>query len=178
MSKAALRKELTSFDADQLRELVMNIYDSSKEAKAYLEFFLNPDADAMRQKKIDLIFKELKRVKRRNLSKARMSVIRKHIKEFASFGVGYEQTESLMMGAISLSASMEKYVSYTSAQENGLKRLISEYMKLAEKNGELSKGVERLSSMASSPDLCTKHMQVLIKQWTDDALGEIRPSFN
>lgn len=51
MSKALLKKELAHLDRDQLVEVILNAYSSSKEAKDYFEFFLNPDAEALLEKR-------------------------------------------------------------------------------------------------------------------------------
>ena len=63
--------------------MILNVYDSSKEAKAYLEFFLNPDPDAFLKEKFEAILKELKRTKRGGVSKGRISVIGQMIKQGA-----------------------------------------------------------------------------------------------
>lgn len=81
MSKALLKKELAHLDRDQLVEVILNAYSSSKEAKEYFEFFLNPDLEALMQKKVDIIAKELNRAKY-GYSKARISFIRKAISDF------------------------------------------------------------------------------------------------
>lgn len=89
MSKAALKKELNTFSKDQLIEVILGAYSSSKEAKAYFEFFLNPDADALIQENIDFIFKELKRTKY-GRSKGRISEIRRAVKKISDYGAADE----------------------------------------------------------------------------------------
>ena len=103
MSKAALKKELENLSREQLIEVIGAAYSSSKEARAYFEFFLNPDADALLDNKIDIISKELARAKR-GYSKARITVIRKAIRDFSSFGVGDEYVGRLMYAAIRMIA--------------------------------------------------------------------------
>ncbi len=46
MSKAQLKKHLASLDKSQIIEVVMELYEARKEAKDYLEFYLNPNEDA------------------------------------------------------------------------------------------------------------------------------------
>ena len=43
MSKAQLKKHLNTLEKPQIIEMVMELYDARKEAKEYLEFYLNPD---------------------------------------------------------------------------------------------------------------------------------------
>lgn len=43
MSKTKLKKYLATLSHEQIIQVVMDLYDARKEAKEYLEFFLNPD---------------------------------------------------------------------------------------------------------------------------------------
>lgn len=43
MSKAALKKTLANMPPEAIADLVCELYDSRKEAKEYLEYWLNPD---------------------------------------------------------------------------------------------------------------------------------------
>ena len=43
MSKAQLKKQLKTLEKDEIIEMVMELYDARKEAKEYLEFYLNPN---------------------------------------------------------------------------------------------------------------------------------------
>lgn len=86
MSKSQLKKELQTLDKNQLIEVLLSTYSSSAGAKEYLDFFLNPDVDALMDKKLKIIDRELARTKY-GYSKARVSVLNKTLKEFSSFGV-------------------------------------------------------------------------------------------
>lgn len=50
MSKSKLKKELAGMTQEQAADLVMQLYESSKEAKAWLDFYLNPDIEALSEK--------------------------------------------------------------------------------------------------------------------------------
>lgn len=54
MSKAKLKKKLEILPKENVINLVMSLYDASKEAKMYLEFYLTPDshAEVERYKKV------------------------------------------------------------------------------------------------------------------------------
>lgn len=59
MSKAKLKKTLAQMPAEQLVELVLELYDARKEAKEYLEFWLEPDtpkALEKAKKKVERVF--------------------------------------------------------------------------------------------------------------------------
>lgn len=46
MSKAKLKKHLLSLTKEQITDIVLELYDARKEAKEYLEFYLEPNCDA------------------------------------------------------------------------------------------------------------------------------------
>ena len=50
MSKSRLKKELDGMTREQTADLVLQVYESSKEAKAWLDFYLNPDIEALSEK--------------------------------------------------------------------------------------------------------------------------------
>ncbi len=147
MSKASLKKELMSLDHDQLVEVILNAYSSSKEAKEYFEFFLNPDADTLLEKKTDIIAKELNRT-RRGYSKARISAIRNTIRDFAAYGPGDEYVYRLMLDTIRMIVGMERYIHYPDALNNGVIRLTADFTALAdgmEAAGQACADLERMN---------------------------------
>lgn len=50
MSKSKLKKELAGMTQDQVADLMIQVYEASKEAKAWLDFYLNPDIEALSEK--------------------------------------------------------------------------------------------------------------------------------
>ncbi len=162
MSKASLRKELVTFTNEQLVEVILNAYSSSKEAKAYFEFFLNPDVDALLEKKIDLIAKELNRSKR-NYSKARISRIRAAIKDFEAFGVGPEAVGKLMYGTIRMLVGQYRYLNYTEALLKGTYKLVRDYIDYADAHGIAQEALENLNSMCRETGLGTAGMREHIR---------------
>ncbi len=176
MSKAALKKELKSFTPEQLSEVILNVYDSSKEAKAYLEFFLNPDPDAFVKEKFEAILKELKRTKRRNVSKGRISIIRQMIKQGMAYGLTPDYIDKLMMGAISLLVSAEKYIYYPASLFNGTYRLVSDYIVWANKAGMLAAALDRLSALVGDTEIGTEIFRRNISQTVAETVGNIKKS--
>lgn len=84
---------------DEIIEIVMEMYSSRKDAKEYFEFFLNPDVDKLSDRYRERIAKEFMR-NRRNCLKARISVVKRCIKEFASFNPGADYVVDLMLFTI------------------------------------------------------------------------------
>ncbi len=95
MSKLVLRKTIAEFDAPQLRELVMDIYSRSREAKELLDFFAVPDVDKKLDEYKRAIDKEIHRVKRRRPA-PRMREIRTAFRKFARLDPGDEAVGRLM----------------------------------------------------------------------------------
>ena len=50
MSKSRLKKELAGMTQEQTADLMIQVYEASKEAKAWLDFYLNPDIEALSEK--------------------------------------------------------------------------------------------------------------------------------
>ena len=46
MSKAKLKKHLLALSKDKVVDVMLQLYDASKEANAWLEFYLAPNSDA------------------------------------------------------------------------------------------------------------------------------------
>lgn len=81
MSKTTLKKLLLELDKDQLMQVILDLYNARKEAREYLEYFVDPDENAMFEKYRGIIIKEFFPVKGR--AKGRTSVCKKAIKDFS-----------------------------------------------------------------------------------------------
>lgn len=81
--------------AEELVELVMEVYSARKEAKEYLEYYLNPDIHSKRLKTLESITKELHRVSRRQYA-PRVSRIKAEVKHFISYAPDDEMLCGLM----------------------------------------------------------------------------------
>lgn len=80
MSKTTLKKQLNLLDREQLIEVMLELYDARKEAREYLEYYVNPDEKKMHEKYKAIIQKEFFPQKGR--AKGRTSVCKKALKEF------------------------------------------------------------------------------------------------
>lgn len=101
MSKTKLKAAISGLDAEQMRALILDVYDARREAKEYLDFFADPDVGGMLRKYKNALVKECGRVSR-GRARPRMSKVRKHIKDFASFNPGDEYVAEIMVTAMEL----------------------------------------------------------------------------
>lgn len=174
MSKATLKKELESFTREQLIQVLMDTYSSSKSAKEYLEFFLNPDVQALHQKKIDIITKELRREKW-GYSKARISYIKKTLKEFESFNVGDAAMERLSLEAFLLLLSNERFLHYSPTLMNGTASLAVKALEHAILNENTDKTLDNIRKALDT--LATKQIKSLVIYHLNNYLEDHRLDF-
>lgn len=99
MSKTALRKLIAGFDAPQLRELLLDIYSRSRDAKEILDFYSDPDIPAKLRQYSEAVSKEVHRTKRHRPA-PRMREIRAIIKRFNRLDPGDDATATLMAETI------------------------------------------------------------------------------
>lgn len=99
MSKTALRKAIKELDADQLRELLMDIYNAKCDSRYYLDFFVDPDINVRLDAAKAAIGKELRRGSR-GVSKARISVVKKAITSITCLQPGAEDCVEIMKYAV------------------------------------------------------------------------------
>ena len=102
MSKAALKKALRDIDRDGLAEIICEMYDARPEAREYLEFWVNPDAD----KELDKYKRKIFRILFISDGKPRKSPgftdIKTRIKYFSSLCIDPEKTADLMLYVLEL----------------------------------------------------------------------------
>lgn len=98
MSKTSLKKTVRDFDAGQLQHLLIEVYTRCKDAKEYLDFFVDPDVNAKAQAARNAIEKEVGRVYRHR-HKPRMPKIKTAVKKFALLDPGDEYVADLMLFA-------------------------------------------------------------------------------
>ena len=80
MSKAQLKKHLLKLTKEQVVDVVLELYDARKEAKEYLEFYMNPNDDGKLEEYKKIIYNEF--YPSRGEPKCRFSVCRKAISDF------------------------------------------------------------------------------------------------
>ena len=73
-------------DRDQIATVLLELYDARKDAREYLEYYVNPDENKMLEKYKSVIAKEFFPSKGR--PRARTSVCKKAVKEFITLHPG------------------------------------------------------------------------------------------
>lgn len=97
MSKSALKKHLQTLSKEQLIETFVEMYDNLKSAKEYLEYYMNPNEQAMYEKYKKVITDEFYPVKKNFNPKLRFSVARKAIADFRALKPSPELLADLML---------------------------------------------------------------------------------
>jgi hypothetical protein len=97
MSKSALKKQLQLLSKEQIIEQVLDLYDNSKAAKEYLEYFLNPNEKEMFEKYKAVIVNEFYPKGKFTEPKTRFSVAKKAIADFRALHPSPELLGDLMM---------------------------------------------------------------------------------
>ncbi len=142
MSKIKLKKELSALSKDEIIEVVARAYSARKEFRDYFEFFLYPDADKLYEKYREAILREIGRGQRK--SKARISEIKKLIKNFDSFDAGAEYSRDLRLLAIENLIERERYTWYSETLINGTTRLTLDLINFADKNSLVDSTMKRI----------------------------------
>lgn len=153
MSKSRLKKHLSSLTVDQIVEVVMGLYDARKEAKEYLEFYLNPDSEGMMEKA---------RVKIRGyfMSRAGRPLRRPKFAKSAKVIADYlSLSPDPYCGAELMFYYLEQCVAFLRQQRRGreqfysaVKTAYSRLVKYLADQGILSECSSRLSSLIASTD--------------------------
>lgn len=170
MSKAALKKELATFTNEQLVEVVLAAYDSSKETKEYFEFFLNPDAEALMQKRLQSIRKEICRGSSYWKNKARISVIRAEIKSLHRFGLGVRYTSELIFETLRIFLQESRNYAFSRTIYNGIIKLIYDFLCQRQENESLSDAITQLEALYSDENIGTLSMRNFYKFNTSQCL--------
>lgn len=162
MSKAQLKKELAAMEKGQIIDLMLEAYSARKEIKGYFEYFLNPDVEALMKKYEAAVDKELKRVKRGSYSKARISFIKKQIKEFALYQPGYDKELEFMMAVFSKLLYHEAFVYYPEVLNKGTVTIMTQILELADRNQTADRYLDNITSLLHRKDIATEFFRRML----------------
>ncbi len=162
MSKAKLKKELQSMTREQLEQIILDAYDARTETKEYFEFFLNPDVPKLMAKFDKTLVKELNRMGW-NTSKARVSVIKRAIKDFETLDPGPEAVIDILMRTMELLAAAEWNVSFTAVQDKFIGTLAQLIVDRADQYQMTSQAIERLKTLLGRSTV-TRHFRSMVYQ--------------
>ena len=152
MSKLKLKKELESMDRMQLMQVILDAYSARKETRDYFEFFLNPDIEKLKEKTIAKIDKELRRGKY-GRSTSRITVVRRAIKDFASFDPGDEYVRDIMLETLRRILDIEKYVYFKDTFEKGTHKLVDDIIAYADSHALMDSTLRKLHDFSIDPGL-------------------------
>lgn len=97
MSKTKLKKALAALDKEEIITMVTELYDARKEAKEYLEYWIDPDAEKELERVMKLADRQFftpQGVSRRSVS---LPTVNKLIKDFMSICFEPERVANLLI---------------------------------------------------------------------------------
>ena len=97
MSKARLKKTLNSLSKEQIIEIVTEMYDARKEAKEYLEYWLEPDSDKELERREVMIKRLFFTTSDRPRKLPSVTDIKKVVKDFTTICFDSEKTALLLL---------------------------------------------------------------------------------
>ncbi len=159
-------------DKDQLISLILESYSAKKEIKEYFDFYTNPDVKALREKFELKAKKELLRVKRGSYSKARISVLRKLIKEFDAFSPGYEAMITLRLNIVEMTLAVESHTYMSPALLEGIAQIARDMIIMANQNQIADIVLIRVDEMLSDERKGSRYFRSLIKKAVTNGLQE------
>ncbi len=157
---------------ERLIELVMNAYAANIESKKYFEFFLSPDVDKLFNNHRELVVKELRRSKW-GRSKARISTIRKLIKDFAAYDPGDEYVLDFMFFALTALMREETYLNFPDTLYNGTIKLATEIMKYADTHSLIKTAITKFDNLLIQEKIGTRAMLRDVKEAVASYSGQI-----
>lgn len=176
MSKTKLSKELNLLNKEQLIQLILDAYSARKETKEYLEFFLNPDINSLLDKYKLAIHKELKRVKRGHYCKARISFIKKQIKNFSSFQPGYQAEIELLLDTIKFSLECQSNSYFSDTLISGIGSLVTTLLDIANANLIADSVLSQLRTLLNHPHSQTNHFYIFLNNTIKSYFASSKPS--
>lgn len=173
MSRTALKKELKILGEEQVKDMILDLYSSCREAREYLDFFIDPDVQVLYDRYRKELSKEVWRGKYNN-STARISRIRAIIKKFESFNTGPEWTLDFMHDALLEMLDVE-YRRYVSAPFiKGICRLATDILRYGEEQFMFDKALGRLDdTLARYP--MSSGMRDMLRHWIQDFTELAKP---
>lgn len=175
MSKTQLKKELVNLSQEQLIELITDLYEARKEAKDYLDFYVNPDINKRLDKARTAIVKEAVR-KSRGYSRLRMTRIRGYIKDIASLNPGAEPVLEIMTYALECICAIGSKDWIKDATQRGSAKLLRDTVAYADRNGMLGDYLPRIEKAVNdmkSPLLRSNEFKKLLRESLSEAIAEL-----
>ncbi len=161
---------MAEMTAEQISEMVLDLYAARPEAKEYLDFFVAPDIDKRLDKARSAIRKELGR-NSRGRNKSRSTKVRRYIKDISSLNPGAEAVAEIMTSAVELICEVGNDQWIKAATQAGYGRLLHDTVVYIDAAGLLGDYLPRLESavggMGSSPVYVRDFKRVLSDELKD-----------
>lgn len=153
MSKAQLKKCLSKLTKEQVIEVVLELYDARKEAKEYLDYYVNPNDDEKLDEYKKIIYNEF--YPNRGEPKCRFSVCRKAVSDFKKLKPDSISIADLMLFYIETGVSFtadygDMWEQYYTALENNFGKA----MEFINNNGYLEEFRPRIEKMLKMSEKC------------------------
>ena len=153
MSKAQLKKHLLGLTQEQVIDVILELYDARKEAKEYLEFYMNPNDDIKLDEYKKIIYNEF--YPTRGEPKCRFSVCRKAVSDFKKLKPSPSCIADLMLFYIETGVNFtaeygDMWEQYYTALENNFDKT----MEFIYKNGYLDELRPRIEKMLKLSEKC------------------------
>lgn len=153
MSKTRLKKHLSSLTVDQIVEVVMDLYDSRKEAREYLEFYLAPDSRGEMEKARQKIRGYFTARTGRPLRRPKFARCAKVIADYVSLSPDPHCAAELMFYYVEQGIGfLEKQWRGREQFYTGIRTAYTRLVKYLSANGLLGEYAGRLSGLISSTD--------------------------
>lgn len=123
--------------AEQLSALILDLYSARKDAKDYLDFFVDPNIEKRLDKARVLIDREMARVSRGRLN-VRITRIKATISYITSLGAGEEADAAILLHAIGRACSISADIHIKESLQAAFSRLLERAVIEANTAGTLS----------------------------------------
>lgn len=152
--------------AEQISEMVLDLYAARSEAREYLDFFVSPDIEKKLDKSRLSIKKEMSR-NSKGRNKSRSTRIRRFIKDISSLNPGAEPVTEIMTFAVETFCEVGSDQIIKTSVQNGYARLLHDtiiYINDAGLVGDYLPRIEKAVDSMSSSWWSGNEFKKLLKQ--------------
>lgn len=172
MSKLALKKELEHLSSTQLIQIILDLYDARKEAKEYLEFFLNPDIYKAMDSRLEIVKKEMRRTKW-GRSRGRVTIIKKAVADILSLKPGPLPSMRMLLSTISTIGITARFYELTDAQEKLAGDLAGQIIEIADENEMMSDALAMLHGITEDDQQYTRRFRTIVTEGLEKKVASI-----
>ena len=138
-------------DREELTELIMDLYEARKEAKEYLDFFVEPNIEAKLTKARTAISKEASRVSR-GRARPRLTKVKQFIKDISSLNPGPEPEMEIMIYTVEKFCEIGSQNWIKDATQKSLAKLLHDTIIRADRHGLLNIALPRIEAAVKNMD--------------------------